>query len=327
MTLFIPSKKKVSNLLSDRFIVPPFSVLDTQQEYWIKRRRLWLSMGIRSELGRDSSELKRTTVNGKKSMQMAFTRSGGFNDPNVAAKYGKKALSQTSIFDPVLCELAYRWFSKTGDVVLDPFAGGSVRGIVAGSLQRRYIGIDLSEKQILENELQYNTISDSYAGIYQPEWIVGDSMNILNLVDTHCDLIFTCPPYYNLEVYSTKEEDLSYKNSYTEFLDSYRSIIQKVCSLLKNDCFAVIVVSNFRGNSGEYYNFVGDTISAFKDCGLVFYNDCVIRKSIGTLPLRSGSLFDSSRKIGKAHENFLVFYKGDARNIKLKFGKFEGDLV
>ena len=49
---------------------------------------------------------------------------------------GESAATQsgTSIFDPVLCELAYRWFCPPGGVVLDPFAGGSVRGIVASKL-------------------------------------------------------------------------------------------------------------------------------------------------------------------------------------------------
>lgn len=46
--------------------------------------------------------------------------------------------SGTSIFDPVLCELAYRWFCPPGGSILDPFAGGSVRGIVAGILGREY---------------------------------------------------------------------------------------------------------------------------------------------------------------------------------------------
>jgi len=36
-----------------------------------------------------------------------------------------------SIFDPVACELSYRWFCPKEGEVLDPFAGGSVRGIVA----------------------------------------------------------------------------------------------------------------------------------------------------------------------------------------------------
>ena len=40
----------------------------------------------------------------------------------------------TSIFDPVLCELVYRWFCPSKGKILDPFAGGSVRGIVAAHL-------------------------------------------------------------------------------------------------------------------------------------------------------------------------------------------------
>ena len=38
--------------LSDRFIVPPFSVLDARQGYWQKRKTAWLALGIQSELGR-----------------------------------------------------------------------------------------------------------------------------------------------------------------------------------------------------------------------------------------------------------------------------------
>jgi len=38
--------------LSDRFVVPPFSVLDARQGYWQERKRAWLALGIQSELGR-----------------------------------------------------------------------------------------------------------------------------------------------------------------------------------------------------------------------------------------------------------------------------------
>ena len=66
--------------------------------------------------------------------------------------------SGTSIFDPVLCELAYTWFTAPGAHVLDPFAGGSVRGIVAAYLGRRYTGIDLRPEQIEANEAQARAI-------------------------------------------------------------------------------------------------------------------------------------------------------------------------
>lgn len=43
---------KENGSLADRFIVPPFSVLDARQGYWQDRKRFWLSFGIRSALGR-----------------------------------------------------------------------------------------------------------------------------------------------------------------------------------------------------------------------------------------------------------------------------------
>ena len=43
--------------LNDRFIVPPFSVLDARQGYWQERKRQWLALGIQSELGRGDDQL------------------------------------------------------------------------------------------------------------------------------------------------------------------------------------------------------------------------------------------------------------------------------
>lgn len=74
-----------------------------------------------------------------------------------------------SVFDPVLCELMYRWFCPPEGVVLDPFAGrakifqseilgGSVRGIVAAKMNLKYFGIELSGQQISSNKEQANEI-------------------------------------------------------------------------------------------------------------------------------------------------------------------------
>jgi len=41
--------------LAERFIVPPFSVLDARQGYWQQRKQAWLALGIQSELGRGDS--------------------------------------------------------------------------------------------------------------------------------------------------------------------------------------------------------------------------------------------------------------------------------
>ena len=38
--------------LADRFMVPPFSVLNAREGWWQDRKRAWIAIGIKSELGR-----------------------------------------------------------------------------------------------------------------------------------------------------------------------------------------------------------------------------------------------------------------------------------
>lgn len=231
----------------------------------------------------------------------------------------ENASAGISIFDPVLCELAYQWFSPEGAIIIDPFAGGSVRGIVASKLNRNYIGIDLSSTQIEENKVQGTKLCPERI----PTWHCGDSNDILSIcADVKADLLFTCPPYADLEVYSDDPKDIS-NMPYPEFLKLYRSIIQKSCSLLNPDRFAAIVVGEVRGKDGSYYNFVGDTITAFLDAGLKYYNEMILVTAVGSLPIRAGRAFEASRKIGKTHQNILVFVKGDGKKAAKFCGKVD----
>ncbi len=84
-----------------------------------------------------------------------------------------------SIFDPVLTELMYTWFCPENGRILDPFAGGSVRGIVAHSLGYKYTGIELRKEQIESNIDQAKTMLEKNN---QPEWIEGDSEKVLDVL-------------------------------------------------------------------------------------------------------------------------------------------------
>jgi hypothetical protein len=224
--------------------------------------------------------------------------------------------SGTSIFDPVLCELVYRWFCPPGGTVLDPFAGGSVRGIVAAKCGLEYVGIDLSARQVEANEAQAEEIC---ADGIRPVWIVGDSANIDALAaGVEADLVFSCPPYFDLEVYSDAPGELS-QMKWPEFLQVYGAIIAEVCGHLKQNRFACFVVGDVRDKQGFYLNFPGETIRAFQDAGARLYNEAVLVTAVGSLPIRIGAQFTSGRKLGKTHQNVLVFYKGDPRKIKAEF--------
>lgn len=310
--------------LIDRFIIPPFSVLDARQAYWQDRKRAWLATGIESELGRGSENkteqglVYAPSAQGEKiyKLRNEMRQSLGY-EPSwdeiiaEAERQGVHVFSGTSIFDPVLCEIAYRWFCPPNGFVLDPFAGGSVRGIVAHALGYHYTGIELRAEQVAANSEQaVRIVPDSL-----PAWITGDSSQLNDLLPSpyYTDFVFTCPPYFDLEKYSDDTRDLSRAATYEAFIETYRSIIALSCERLRADRFACIVVGDIRDKRGHYRNFVGDTIAAFRDCGLELYNDAVLLTSLGSLPIRAGRMFEASRKLGKTHQNVLTFVKGDWR--------------
>ena len=278
------------NILNKKFLISPFSIFDTIQKNWQDERKKWLHMGIKSEIGRDAECLP-----------------SGFDE----SKYGKKMSQGTSVFDPFLCEVLYTWFNIEGGTILDPFAGGSVRGIVAEKLGFKYTGIELRKEQVESNIEQAQTIG------VNPKWIIGDSNKKLDEIWSQFDLSLTCPPYYDLEVYSDEEGDISNLQTYEEFLDFYGQIIKKTIDKTKDNRFIIYVVSNFRDKNGAMRDFVGDTIRLHtKHSGVVFYNDIILANAIGTLPVRVSSQFPKNRKVGKRHQNVLVFYKGDMGEIR-----------
>ena len=218
----------------------------------------------------------------------------------------------TSIFDPVLCEVVYRWFTPDGGHVLDPFAGEATKGIVATYLGYGYTGIELRQEQVDANEQQAQEIGVT------PTWICGDSVQLDSLLPDGemYDLVFTSPPYYDLEVYSNDEKDGSAFETYERFMEWYHGIFARAIARLKDNRFLVVKVGEVRSRrTGIYYNFVGDNITCFTGLGLHYYNEAILVTAVGSLPIRVGRQFEAGRKLGKTHQNILVFYKGNDRNV------------
>ena len=313
---------KKTGTIEKRFLIPPFSVLNSNSGRWKKRRNYWLSLGIKSEIGRHKgltfalSAQPPGAYEKKSKLEAELGRTLGWDE---FAQMSPDAITMTgtSIFDPVVCELAYRWFMPSGDgLVIDPFCGGSVRGIVAALVGKRYWGNDLRQEQVDANIANAGEVCH---GNMMPAFSCGDSCDIKVLYDNggKADLIFSCPPYADLERDSDDARDIS-TMKYPDFLQKYNEIIAQACSLLKDGRFAVWVVGEVRGKDGEYYNFVGDTIAAFKAAGLKYYNCFVLYNSTCSIAMRITRTF-KTRKCGPCHQYVLVFYKGDLANIKDEF--------
>jgi DNA modification methylase len=278
-------------LLKEKFGIIPFSILDTKTSEWKKRKKLWLQKGIKSEIGRHDDLMKFKRVYSKGKKRLFENRS-------------------TSVFDPVLTELMYRWFCIENGEILDPFAGGSVRGIVANYIGYKYTGIELREEQVSENILQAEDILKTHV---KPTWICGDSEEVLNGFEKErYDFIFTCPPYYDLEIYSDKKEDLS-NMSFDEFSLKYKAILKLSAERLKYNRFLCIVISDVRDKDrmhNWYRNLVGFTKNVLLEVDdMHLYNELIYLEGIGTSAMRVDLAY-SKRKIVKIHQNVLVFYKG-----------------
>ena len=297
------TKAEARKTLSERFIIPPFSILDTRQGYWQDRKRAWETLTTREEATRENVLYKIYVGYYKNKTKIEEFLGRKLSNEEFEAKYyDPEILNQgASSFDPFLTEIIYTWFNTPGGKILDPFAGGETRAIVASELKMKYAGVEIRKQQIENNE-------KTIAGYENIKYYLGDSENIdLIVKEKDFDLVFTCPPYYDLEVYSN--EDLSAVGTYDEFLIKYENIFKKCVEKLKDNRFLVVVLGEVRNKkTGEFRNLVGDSIAIFKRLGLNYWNEMILINAIGSLPIRTAKKFNNSRKIGKTHQNILAFY-------------------
>jgi len=287
---------KSENNLYSKYIIPPYSIFDTKSKEWKDRKKLLDDYFGGSLVGRKE--------------RLAYT------NPNWKVREDDTGTSQ---FDSLLCEIVYKWFGFDNCKVYDPFAGGHIRGLMAAKLGYRYFGIDLNKEQIEENK----KIAEEIKFKGKVKWVVDDSLNVDNYIkeDKIVDLIFSCPPYADLEKYTDDKRDLS-NMEYKYFKIVYSEIIKRACKKLKDDSFVVFVVSDARGKDGLYYGIVKDTILAFEKVGLKLYNEIILLNNIGTAAMRASNTF-SFRKVVRLHQNVLVFYKGDIKRIKEKYNNID----
>lgn len=300
-------KPKTNGPVADRFVIPPFTILDAKQGDWQERKRAWAAIGIKGEIGRDAAAFGDCSQYQVRVVKGVNCSTGKNSCMLGGVDNGEGGQSVTSIFDPVVCELAYRWFSPQGGQVVDPFAGGSVRGIVAGALGRHYWGCDLRQEQVSANEVQADDIDPAV----RPVWVCGDSMDMLER-SPMADFVFSCPPYGDLEKYSDDPRDLSAMDFHA-FIAAYKRIILRTVQRMKPDTFACFVVGDFRDNKGFYRNFVSQTIDGFEQAGARLYNEAILATSVGSAAMRVTKQFNSGRKMAKTHQNVLVFCKGDPK--------------
>jgi hypothetical protein len=278
--------------LVDRFIVPPFTILNSQKDYWKERKAQWID-----KIGKGGQ-----------------SREGVLNKTGF---YMMLASDGVSLFDPVLSEVIARWFTPTEQSnIVDPFAGDTMKGLVFNIMGHQFTGIELRQEQV-------NINNDVISGRDNIKYICDDGRNVLkHVAEQSQDLLMSCPPYFNLEVYSDLPDDASNQATYADFIQILRDAYSAAIRTLKPNRFAVIVIGDVRDKDGYYVDLISDIKRIFIDNGMKLYNELIYIEQTGSAFFVAGR-YMTNRKIKKLHQNVLVFYNGATKDIAKYFPKIE----
>jgi DNA modification methylase len=174
-----------------------------------------------------------------------------------------------------------RFFTKKGEVVLDPFAGVGSTLKACAIEGRKGIGFELNPKyaDLTEQRLALEVPGEPSA-LEKQDVRVGDARLLINnLYENSLDLIVTSPPYWNIlhkvdhkakqerldheldTKYSDDKRDLGNIEKYDDFLEELAKILGAAGRALKPKKHMVVIVSDFRDKS-RFVMFHADIATA-----------------------------------------------------------------
>ena len=210
-----------------------------------------------------------------------------------------------SEFHAGLAEQILRYWSMKGSVVVDPFAGRATRAVVANKLGRQYEGYEISPSTYKRSKEHFKKLGVS------PKLYNLDGLFLAKNDNDSVDLVFTCPPYHDIEKYESvqNQNQLSDCASYEEFCRHIKCSGYHINRVLKPGAFCVWVVGDWRCPKGNgFRSFHSDLISLFTQEKLI-HHDTIIMKNISPFaPLQAGKVA-SKRYTSKIHEYIMVFRK------------------
>lgn len=211
-----------------------------------------------------------------------------------------------SVFPAPLMEwIILRYGGPPGGKIFDAFAGGPPRAVVSSLMGMKYYGVELRKEQIEENLAVVKKLG------LENVWYYENDARFFSLApdENVFDCAITCPPYWYLEKYSDRPDDLSNMQSYDEFNGGMFLSALTHYPLMKPGAFVCIVVAPFRDKkTGELIDFPGHTIENYREVGFIYWQSIVLTKNFASAAVRAGNAW-RGKKLVPAFENLLIFRK------------------
>jgi hypothetical protein len=221
--------------------------------------------------------------------------------------------SYYSEFNPLISQNITNFWSKEGNIIIDPFAGRT-RGIVSGLTNRKYYGFEIS-KEVYDSVINViESGKNKFKDEFKPIIYNDDSINLNKYNLPLADLIFSCPPYWDLEKYPSTPGQLSDIKEYHIFLKKLKDILKKSIDNLKYNGYVCLVVGDFRKN-GRIIDLTTDVINMMNTIDNIVLWDKIVLQNVnfGHASKRFGSI--KHKKItAKVTEYLLVFKKENGKN-------------
>jgi DNA modification methylase len=174
-----------------------------------------------------------------------------------------------------------RFFTKSGNVVLDPFVGVGSTLKACAIEGRKGIGFELNARYAaLAKERLTKEVASLFSDGLDQTIEIGDARELTaTLPDGSVDFVVTSPPYWNIlhkkdhkakqervkheldTQYSEDKRDLGNVLDYEDFLEQVSTILGDCGRALKPKKYMAVIVSDFRDKS-RFYMFHADLVNA-----------------------------------------------------------------
>lgn len=138
-------------------------------------------------------------------------------------------------------------YTKTGDFILDPFAGSGTTLIEAQRMNRNSIGIELQPQVAMEAIGRIH--SEQKDGIVADTFVDDSRTFDINRIKTTYNIdtvqfIIYHPPYWDIIKFSEDSNDLSNSPTLEDFIENFKKVVSNTSTILEKGRYCAVVIGD-----------------------------------------------------------------------------------